>query len=274
MADSNDRNIKPSEARQTFPLPALTDFSRFDKIANPQGKNDLPGWKLPPLNIPSILDKPGIGLDKPGTGLDKIIQIPPLPVKPNDSSATNKPSDAQNKLKAGPDGKIEISEKDFDKIGPVAAKVLKDAGVSKITITPGKGFDTYEADLKKPLEIPQDPSVDGTRKLKIASHFKADVSKQADGSLKIDNIEGLTAETKVLFSWKEAQVNKIQILPTQDGKTEVRTTGSWNGISRDNTRIKEGEIFEKAKLLFDRMDNLKKNAEKPAFLDIPKIPGQ
>ncbi|MDP4390791.1 hypothetical protein, partial [Escherichia coli] len=76
-------------------------------------------------------------------------------------------------------------------------------------------------ELKKPLEIPQDPTVDGTRKLKLATHFKVDISKQPDGTLQMENIEGLSAETKVLFSWKEAQINRIQIKQTADGKSEI-----------------------------------------------------
>jgi hypothetical protein len=138
---------------------------------------------------------------------------------------------------------------------------LKEAGVVKLTVTPGKGFDTYETELKKPLEIPQDPTVDGTRKLKLATHFKVDISKQPDGTLQMENIEGLSAETKVLFSWKEAQINRIQIKQTADGKSEIKSTGSWNGFSRDNVRVKDGEIFEKANFLFDRMRKLKEQAE-------------
>lgn len=264
MSDSPDRNARPTDSVQTFPLSSFTDLSRFDKISTPQKNDAAPA--LPPLSIPSILDKPT------GTA-DKILAVPPLPVKPADSTtdAQKKVGDQTDKIKLSPDGKLELSEKDFDKIGPKAAQVLKDAGVSKITITPGQGFDTYEAELKKPLEIPQDPSVDGNRKLKVATHFKADVSKLPDGTMKLDNIEGLTAETKVLLSWKDAQVNRIQLKQTADGKSEIKSTGSWNGFSRDNTRIKDGEIFEKANFLFDRMDKLKQQAEKTDYLDIPKL---
>ena len=269
MADAPDSNTRPIEGGQTFPLSPFSDLSRFDKIAAPN-KNDAPSPVLPPLNIPSILDKPG------GTP-DKTLPIPPLP-QPGRSEpgvdAQKQPTDRSDKIKVGPDGKIELSEKDFDKIGPKAAQVLKDAGVTKLTISPGQGFDTYEAELKKALEIPQDPNIDGTRKIKIATHFKADVYRLPDGTLNLDKIEGLAAETKVLFSWKDAQVNRIQLKQTPDGKSEIKSTGSWNGISRENVREKDGEIFDKASFLFERMDKLKQNAEKTEFLDIPKLPSR
>ncbi len=179
-------------------------------------------------------------------------------------------------LQKNADGKIEIGEKDFDKIGPIAAKVLRDAGVTKLTLTPGKDHDTYEAELKKPLEINQDPA-EGARKLKIGTHFKADVIKNPDGSMTLDHIDGLKAESKVLFQWRDVTVDKIQLNKLPDGTSEITSTGTWNGISRDNTRIKPGEIFDKAQLLFNRMEGLKspqdqKSSQAPkSFLEITPI---
>lgn len=171
---------------------------------------------------------------------------------------TDKPLDVSK------DGKIEIGEKDFERIGPRAAKVLRDAGVEKITITKGKDGDTYEATLKKPLEIPQDPDVDGCRKLKIGTSFKADVKKGDDGSFTLSNIEGLKAESKILFKWQDANVNKIHLNQTPDGKSEITSTGSWKSFSRENSRVKEGEVFKTAELLFGRMKDMTDAAIKAA----------
>lgn len=167
-------------------------------------------------------------------------------------------------LPISPDGKIEITDKDFERIGPKAAKVLRDAGVEKITITHGPNGDTYEAKLKNPLEIKQDPDEDGCRKLKIGTSFKADVQKNSDGSFTLNNIEGLKAETKILFKWQDATVNKIQLKSTDDGKSEITSTGSWKSFSRDNTRVKDGEIFKTAELLFGRMKDMTDAALKAA----------
>ncbi len=198
--------------------------------------------------------------------------------KPADNQIA-KPTD-QSPLKAGPDGKIEITEKDFDRIGPKAAEVLKEAGVTKITITPGQGFDTYEAEFKKPLAIDQDEQIDGCRKLKIDTKLKADVVKNPDGSYMLDNIEGLKAEKKILFKYQDADVTKIQMRKTATGESEITSTGSWRGISRDNVRTKPADVYDKAELLFGRMADLKDKATKggqnPAapnpYLEIPRLP--
>jgi hypothetical protein len=157
----------------------------------------------------------------------------------------------------GPDGKIDITQRDFDKIGSKAKQVLLDAGVTRLTVTPGHGFDTYQASLKRPLEIAQDPDLDGTRKLRIDTNFKADVRKEPDGSILLQNIEGLTAESKIMMRFREAQVEKIQLKATADGKTEVTSTGTWNGFSGTKTRIQEGGAFDKANNLLARLQKVK-----------------
>src|SRR5262249_34324605 len=51
-------------------------------------------------------------------------------------------------------GPIELTDKDFDKIGPKAAQVLKDAGVKKLTITSNPDGTTHiAAELAKGLDI-------------------------------------------------------------------------------------------------------------------------
>jgi len=195
--------------------------------------------------------------------------VPPLEFAAAGAKAAAEAKDTNDKpgdkpLDVSKDGKIEISEKDFERIGPRAAKVLRDAGVEKITITKGKDGDTYEATLKKPLEIPQDPDVDGCRKLKIGTSFKADVKKNDDGSFTLNNIEGLKAESKILFKWQDATVNKIHLNQTPDGKSEITSTGSWKSFSRDNSRVKEGEVFKTAELLFGRMKDMTDAAIKSA----------
>lgn len=276
MSDNPERSSK-NTSEQTFPLLPLTDFSRFDNKLFDKNKDREPSKstsaefeKAKPIYDPSSLFKIPSILEKQNKP-EQIVPSNPFPAPFKDTQ--HKATDKTPKILAGPDGRIEITEKDFGKIGPKAADVLKQAGVSKLTITPGQGYDTYEAEFKKPLEIPQDPAEDGTRKLKIATRFKADVSKSPDGTLRMDNIEGLSAETKVLLKWRDATVNKIELRSTPDGKSEIKSTGSWNGFSRDNTRVKPGEIFEKANMLFDRMEQLKKTASPTGtnFLEIPKL---
>ncbi|MBX9686787.1 MAG: hypothetical protein K2X27_08800 [Candidatus Obscuribacterales bacterium] len=167
-------------------------------------------------------------------------------------------------------GKIEIGEKDFDKIGPKAAQVLRDAGVTKLSIQPGKDSDHYEVEFKKALEIPQDPATDGSRKLTLGPKFEADVKRDGADSYTIDKIKGLTAESKILFQWREAQVDKIQLRKGADGNAEITSSGSFAGVSKEQTRSKPAEILEKAKILFERIENMK--PAKSSFLEIPKLP--
>jgi hypothetical protein len=236
-----DQNARPF-------LPTLAPFAPSPPVVKPAGGDnqprplDLPPFVIPPFTFPS------------GDN----------PVKPVDP-----PADRPTAIVPGPDGRIEITEKDFDKIGPKARQVLLDAGVTRLTITPGQGYDTYEAYLKKPLEIAQDPNVDGTRKLRIDCHFRADVKKGADGTLMLDNIQGLTAESKILLRFREAKVEKIQLRATPDGKSEITSVGSWNGMSGTKTRVQPGEVFEKANILFERMQKLK---EASSLLEIPPLP--
>jgi len=161
------------------------------------------------------------------------------------------------KLQVGTDGKIELSEKDFDLVGPRAKKALTDAGVTKISITPHDGFDSYHFELKQPQEVEQDPSIDGTRKLKIGTELNFDLKHNSDGSLSISNIEGLTAESNILRKFRDAEVQKIRIEKTEDGESKISSTGSWNGFSRTKVRTEPGEAFDTANLLFERMQKLK-----------------
>lgn len=173
-----------------------------------------------------------------------------------------------NTAKNGP---IELGEKDFGKIGPKAEEVLKNAGVTKIKIEANEnGGDTITAELKKPLEIDQDPAVDGSRKLKVDTTFKADISVQPDGSIKFENVEGLKAEVKALGKWRDATVSEIELRKTDDGKTEVTSTGGIGIFSKTQSRIKPGEIMEKANLLIDKLKNLK-SGEKTSSLDLPSL---
>lgn len=220
-----------------------------------QGLNKLETSGLKPLSEKSF----------PGGGLKmEALRVSELQVEPRKAE-----SDRLAFINAGKDGKIELTEDHFEKIGPKAAQVLKDAGVQKLTITPGKDSDRYEAELKKTLEIVQDPAKDGTRKLTIGKKFKADVSRNADGTLKLENIEGLTAESRIAFSWREASVDKIKLEQLPDGQSRITSTGTWKSFSRDNTRTKSGEIYEKANLLFGRMQDLKQSFSGSEELEIP-----
>ncbi|MBS1955934.1 MAG: hypothetical protein JST89_17245 [Cyanobacteria bacterium SZAS-4] len=155
--------------------------------------------------------------------------------------------------------KTTLKANDFEKIGPKAAEFLKQNGISEISITPGKNGapDKIEATLDKPLSIDQDPAVDGCRKLKVDKHFSAEVSKKPDGTIVFDNIEGLKAETKVLYSWKDASVTHIELRKNEKGETEITSTGELGAFSRTRTRVKPAEIMEKAGTLFERLEKLK-----------------
>ena len=174
------------------------------------------------------------------------------------------------------DSKIELSENDFGKIGPKAAEVMKAAGVDKFTVEPGEGFDTLSAHLKKPLEIPQDPAVDnGVRKLKVAEDFKADFSTKPDGTIVLDNIQGLTAEKKIFGSFREADVTRIEISKGPNGNAIIKSTGGIGPFKKTETREKPAEILDKAKLLIDRLQNLKNSNNtkdgKTSSLDLPNL---
>lgn len=172
-------------------------------------------------------------------------------------------------------GPIDLKEDDFGKIGPKAAEVMKGAGVSKIEIEPGDGFDTVTATLKEPLEIAQDPEKDGSRKLKVDTTFKADISVEKDGTIVLDNIEGLKAEVKALGRWRYANVSRVEIRKGEDGQTEVTSTGGIGVFSRSQTRIKPAEIMDKAKILIDRFNDLKQGNggkdNKQSSLDLPRL---
>lgn len=253
-------------------LPALPGFPRVEiNPAKPGAESQSPPKPEPRLQ------RPGIQQNKPFDTNPVLprFDLPPGPVFPGRVDAPrpaeqpkpelqNKAGDQDlRKLSIGPDGKIELTEKDFDLIGPKAKDILKQAGVEKIKITPGKDADTYEMELKKPLEIPQDPDKDGCRTLKIADRVKADVVKNADGSFELRDIQGLSAEKKILFKWRDADVHKVILRKGADGQSEVSSTGSWNGISREETRSKPPEVFEKASVLFERMGKLKESLEAP-----------
>lgn len=290
LAPGNDK--KPGDQQtpsSTVTIPPIGDGKPkpTEPAPKPADTQPKPFQPFPPLVFPPVdatkpkpvepAPKPGDQRVTPPIVFPPIDARPPRPERPADQIKPQPAPDAGDQsIKVGPNGKIEITEKDFEKIGPKAAQALKDAGVTKLTITPGQGFDTYEAELKKPLEVPQDPNIDGCRKLKIGTSFKADVVKNADGTLQLDNIQGLTAETKILFKWQDASVDKIKLRQLPDGQSEITSTGSWNGFSRDNTRVKPAEIFEKANFLFDKMDKIKSGAKgggggSPSFLEIPKL---
>lgn len=165
---------------------------------------------------------------------------------------------------------------EFEKIGPKAAEFLKQNGVTEISITPGKDGapDKIEATLDKPLSITQDPEVDGCRKLKVGTHFSAEVSKKPDGTIVLDNIDGLKAETKVLLSWKDADVKRIELHKNEEGETEITSTGKLGAFSRTKTRVKPGEIMEKAGTLFERLEKLKEQSptkDKMGYLQFSNV---
>lgn len=170
----------------------------------------------------------------------------------------------------GAHNRIELSEKEFNRIGPKAAEVLKGAGVEKIEIQSNGGVDSVSATLKKPLEIAQDPDVDGNRKLKVDSTFKADISVKDDGTIVFDNIKGLKAETHVLGRWRDATVTRIEMKKGEDGQTEIKSTGEVGIFSRTQSRTKPGEIMEKAKILLDKFNEMK-SQNKQGALELPHL---
>lgn len=161
-------------------------------------------------------------------------------------------------------GPVELTDKDFDKIGPKAAQVLKDAGVKKLTLTPGAdGVNHVKAELDKGLEIDQDPAIDGCRKLKIGKEFECDISKDANGKFVLSNIEGLTAESQILGVFRDATVTRISMERNAKGESEITSTGQWKVFRRDQTRTRPAEVMDKAELLFDRFIKLL-GQDKPA----------
>lgn len=150
-------------------------------------------------------------------------------------------------------GPVELTEKDFDKIGPKAAEVLKDAGVTKLTLTPGEnGVNHIKAELKKPLEIAQDPAVDGCRKLKIGKEFSCDITQDGKGTFTLSNVKGLTAESQILGAFRDATVSNISMKRNAKGESEVTSTGTWGIFSRDQTRTRPADVMDKAELLYGR----------------------
>ena len=173
-------------------------------------------------------------------------------------------------------GPIELKEADFGKIGPKAAEVMKGAGVEKIKIEPGEGFDTVTANLKEKLEIPQAPGKDGSRKLKVDTTFKADISVEPDGTIVLDNIEGLKAEVRALGRWRDANVSRVEIRKGEDGQTEVTSTGGIGVFSKTQTRTRPAEIMDKAMILIERFNDLKQENSKgtnnkQSSLDLPRL---
>lgn len=157
-------------------------------------------------------------------------------------------------LQAGANGPVELTEKDFDKIGPKAAEVLREAGVTKLTLTPGAdGVNHVKAEFSKPLEIAQDPAIDGCRKLKIANEFSCDISKDdKTGGFTLSNIKGLTAESEILGKFRDATVTNISMIKNDKGESEVTSTGKWRIFSADRTRTRPAEVMDKAELLYGR----------------------
>jgi hypothetical protein len=207
-----------------------------DKSKSTGTDSDAQFLSIPPLNLDSSSnnkDRNGstVKQDSADAKADKI-------AKTNDSRI----------LKAGPDGKIELGENDFDLIGPRAKKALTDAGVSKISITPHEGYNSYKIEFKKPQELAQDPSIDGTRKLKVGNELNFDLKHNKDGSLSLSNIDGLTAESNILGRFRDAEVNKIKIEKTEEGQSKISSTGTWNNFSRTKVRSQPDEVYDTANI--------------------------
>lgn len=157
----------------------------------------------------------------------------------------------------GAEKPITLTEDHFDKIGPKATDILKGAGVTEISITPGQnGVDKIHAKLDQPFEIEQDPKkADGVSKLIVGKDFTADMSKGKNGEITFDNIKGLKAETNLGI----ANVVKIQLSRDANGDTEITSVGRKGIFSRTKTRTVPGEVMDKAETIYDRMQELKKN---------------
>jgi hypothetical protein len=156
--------------------------------------------------------------------------------------------------------KLTFNSDSFDQIGPKAKEMLEKAGVTEISITPGNnGVDKIEISLKDKLEIEQDPEKDGCNKLIVGKKLSADFKKGDNGELILENIKGLQAETNL----GTANVIRMKMSRDEDGNTEIESTGKKGIFARTKTRVKEGEIMDKAESVLNRLNELKEQKAMP-----------
>lgn len=156
---------------------------------------------------------------------------------------------------------VVIKEKDFDQLGADVAKALRDGGVEKFSVQVGRGSDHVQAELKKPLDITPDPPSSSVRKIEIAEKLDVDIHREKDGSIYMDNIQGLSAVVNILGAWQNVPITRVVLTPTADGRTRITVTGQVGLFSQTQSSIKEGEIIKRADALVDKIDELKKNSK-------------
>lgn len=150
---------------------------------------------------------------------------------------------------------VTLKTGEYDKIGPLAKKVLEDNDVEEIKITPRPGQpDLLEATLKKSIEIKQDPKADGCNKLILDKNISAELEKGPNGEYILKNIKGLTAET----DFGTATVNRIELSREANGDTHIKSQSRFGILRPVRERTKPAEVLDKADQLFKKLDDLKK----------------
>jgi hypothetical protein len=151
---------------------------------------------------------------------------------------------------------ITVGPEKFDMVGPEIAKALRNNGVKEVTIRAAASGNHVEAQLKQPATVPQDMKTDGCYQLDVGKKFSADISRGADGTITIENIEGLTAKIDNILRTRkvDAVVHKIVISKAADGTTQVETTGSRLGVESTRTKFKEPSVYKDLKEAMDRVE--------------------
>lgn len=154
---------------------------------------------------------------------------------------------------------IVITDKEFDELGPDNAKLLRDAGVVKMTIEVGTNNDRGTIELKKPLDITPNPPAENLRKIEIDRLMQANVRKDKAGSIYVEDIRGLSAVVNVLGAWQNVPITRVVLTPTADGKTMITVTGQVGFFPHTQSSIKPGDLYKQADALTDKLDEIKKN---------------
>lgn len=152
---------------------------------------------------------------------------------------------------------IVVSEKDFDKLGDETARALRDNGVQRITVREGQGADQITVDSKRAIDVTPNPPSDKVRSIEIGTQLQSIVHKEKDGSIYMDNIDGLTATVNVLGAWQDVPITRVVLTPLPDGRTRITVTGQVGLFSQTQSAVKDGEIYKRADTLIDKLDDLK-----------------
>lgn len=138
----------------------------------------------------------------------------------------------------------ELTPKDFEKLGPRAAEIMKEHGVTKLSLTPGKTReDVHHAkiEFKDGAEIDLDDKVDGVDKLKIGKELSFNIQMTKDGEIIFTNIKGLEA---ILPAGMKVPITGLRIGFNADGKAEITATSEVGGKKSEHKFAKSYEAME------------------------------